>query len=219
MRASSTRLLFFGGTIALAAVLAGCGGSKNSAPSASAKRNGCDVVAKPPARTPKETKPTTPLSASARYRVTFMTNCGEFTVLLDQAQSPHTVASFVSLVRKGYFDKTIFHRIAVGFVIQGGDPTESGNGGPGYSTVDTPPAGAKYSLGVVAMAKTDLEAPGTSGSQFFVVTAPNANLPPDYAIIGKVVSGLPVVSRIGRLGNAAQGPTMVIEIEKATVSS
>lgn len=219
MRASPTRLLLLGGTIALFAALAGCGGSKKSAPPAVTEKNGCEVVARPPARTLKESKPTAALPANVQYRVTFTTNCGAFTIQLDQAQSPHTVASFVALVRKGFFDKTIFHRIAVGFVIQGGDPTQSGGGGPGYSTVDRPPAGASYTLGVVAMAKTDVQAPGTSGSQFFVVTAANANLPPDYAIIGKVASGLPAVERIGRLGNASQAPTMVVEIEKATVSS
>ena len=219
MRASPTRLLLLGGMIALGAALAGCGGSKSPAHSTVERKGGCLVVAKPPAHTVKESKPTATLPANVRYRVTFTTNCGDFTVLLDQTQSPHTVASFVALVRNGFFDKTIFHRIAVGFVIQGGDPSQSGNGGPGYSTVDTPPSSARYTLGVVAMAKTDLEAPGTGGSQFFVVTAGNANLPPDYAIIGKVVSGLAVVRRIGRLGDDQQEPTMVVEIEKATVSS
>ena len=86
--------------------------------------------------------------------------------------------------------KTIFHRIVPGFVIQGGDPTGTGTGGPGYLTVDTPPASAAYTLGVVAMAKTQQQPAGTAGSQFFVVTVPNAGLPPDYAIIGKVTSGL-----------------------------
>jgi cyclophilin family peptidyl-prolyl cis-trans isomerase len=219
MSVGNTRFLFLAGTLMLAALLAGCGGSKKSAPPAPERKHGCEVVAKPPARSVKGTKPTNLLPANAVYEVTLTTNCGAFTVRLDQAQSPHAVASFVALVRSGFFDKTVFHRIAPGFVIQGGDPTGVGNGGPGYTTLDTPPAGARYTLGVVAMAKTDVQPPGTSGSQFFVVTAPNANLSPDYAIIGNVVSGLAVVKRIGLLGNAEQLPTLVVEIEKASVSS
>ncbi len=140
---------------------------------------------------------------------------------LDPKQSPHATAAFVELVKRGYFDNTTFHRIVPGFVIQGGDPTASGNGGPGFSTVDKPPADASYTHGVVAMAKTALEAPGTAGSQFFVVTAEDSGLTPDYAIIGKITKGLPVVDRIGKLGDANDPngtPTEVVEIEKATVT-
>jgi len=219
MSVRTIRLLAFGGALVLAASLAGCGGSKKSAPATPRKKHGCVVVAKPPARSTTASKPKALLAAGVHYDVTLTTNCGAFTIRLDQAQSPHAVASFVALVRSGFFDKTVFHRIAPGFVIQGGDPTETGAGGPGYATVDTPPAGAKYTFGVVAMAKTDVQPPGTAGSQFFVVTAPDANLSPDYAIIGRVVSGLAVVKRIGLLGNAEQLPTMVVEIEKATVAS
>ena len=78
-------------------------------------------------------------------------------------------------------------------MIQGGDPTQSGAGGPGYSTVDVPPSDAKYTKGVVAMAKSGVEAPGTSGSQFFVVTGEDAGLPPDYAIVGEVTDGMDTV--------------------------
>ena len=112
------------------------------------------------------------------FDATFETNCGTFTIRLDQAQSPQAAASFASLVKRGYFDGTIFHRIVPGFVIQGGDPSQSGNGGPGYTTVDKPPAGAAYTHGVVAMAKTGAQPSGTAGSQFFVVTEANAGLPP-----------------------------------------
>jgi cyclophilin family peptidyl-prolyl cis-trans isomerase len=162
-------------------------------------------------------KPTAPLDKGKTYDITIVTNCGNFTFRLDGAQSPNAGASFVSLVRRGYFNQTVFHRIAVGFVIQGGDPTDSGSGGPGYETVDTPPSTATYTHGIVAMAKTQTEAPGTAGSQFFVVTAPDAGLPPDYAIIGKVTAGLSVVDRIGKLGDANQAPTMIVEIIQATV--
>jgi cyclophilin family peptidyl-prolyl cis-trans isomerase len=116
-------------------------------------------------------------------------------------------------------DGLAFHRIVPGFVIQGGDPNGDGSGGPGYTTVDTPPSDAKYTKGVVAMAKSAAEAPGTSGSQFFVVTAADAQLPPDYALLGKVTKGLDVVERIGQLGDpATELPTKRVVIQKATLS-
>ena len=147
------------------------------------------------------------------------TNCGSFTIRLAVKTSPSTTASFVSLAQKHFFDGTVFHRIVPGFVIQGGDPTGTGQGGPGYQTVDKPPTSTRYTLGVVAMAKTQTEAAGTSGSQFFVVTGQDAQLPPDYALLGKVTSGNDVVSRIGQLGDpSTQQPTETVEIEHATVS-
>ena len=106
-------------------------------------------------------------------------------------------------------------------MIQGGDPTASGSGGPGYSTVDEPPADAAYTKGVVAMAKTGQEAPGTAGSQFYVVTGEDAQLPPEYALLGKVTKGQDVADRIGQLGDPASGeagtPLQPVVIEKARV--
>jgi cyclophilin family peptidyl-prolyl cis-trans isomerase len=163
------------------------------------------------------TAPKQLLAAGKTYRLVFATNCGSFTVTLDQKAAPKTAASLVSLARSGFFDDTIFHRIVPGFVIQGGDPTQTGTGGPGYSTVDVPPADAAYTKGVVAMAKTGAEAPGTSGSQFFVVTAEDAGLPPEYAVVGKVSNGLDVVERIGALGDASEQPTQPVVIQKVTV--
>lgn len=198
--------------------LAGCGGSKHAAPP-KPPAGGCATVARPSTNARAEPKPTKPLDATRTYDVTFETNCGSFTVRLDAKTSPKTAASFVSLVKHKFFDATVFHRIVPGFVIQGGDPTASGSGGPGYLTVDKPPGSAKYTHGVVAMAKTQTQAPGTSGSQFFVVTAANAHLPPAYAILGRVVSGIGVVDRIGKLGDVnTQLPTRVVEIKRATVS-
>ncbi len=118
-----------------------------------------------------EAKPTARLVATKTYDVRFATNCGSFTIRLAVKTSPETTASFVSLVNKGYFDHTIFHRIVPGFVVQGGDPTATGTGGPGYTTVDPPPASTQYTLGVAAMAKAPSEPAGAAGSQFFVVTA------------------------------------------------
>jgi cyclophilin family peptidyl-prolyl cis-trans isomerase len=198
--------------------LAGCGGSKHASTTSAPPAGGCATVSAPSAGPRSESKPTKALDPARTYDVTFETNCGSFTVRLDVQTSPKTAASFASLVQHKYFDGTVFHRIVPGFVIQGGDPTATGSGGPGYLTVDTPPKGARYVHGVVAMAKTQAQAPGTSGSQFFVVTAPNSHLTPDYAILGKVVSGIAVVDRIGKLGDANEQPTRVVEIEHATLS-
>jgi peptidyl-prolyl cis-trans isomerase B (cyclophilin B) len=153
--------------------------------------------------------------------IRFETSHGAFTVELFPKEAPITVENFLRYVDDGHFDGTIFHRIVPGFVIQGGDPTQSGSGGPGYSTVDAPPADSKYTEGVVAMAKTGAEAPGTSGSQFFVVSGPNAaTLPPDYAIVGNVTSGMDTVKRIDGFGDVNDpngAPTRPVVIESVTV--
>jgi peptidyl-prolyl cis-trans isomerase B (cyclophilin B) len=158
------------------------------------------------------------LNPARTYDVRFETNCGSFTIRLDASTSPNVTASFASLVRHGFFDHTVFHRIAPGFVIQGGDPTAGGSGGPGYTVVDRPPTATRYTLGVAAMAKTASQPAGTSGSQFFVVTAKDARLPPAYAVLGRIVSGLAVVQRIGGLGDSAtEKPTETVEIERASL--
>lgn len=227
------------GTLALAGVVllvlaaAGCGGGKKAATTstttvtstpvaatAAAAKSGCSTVATPPFGTRNEPKPKAPLPSGKTYEITMVTNCGSFTFRIDQAQSPKAAASVVSLVRRGFYNGIIFHRIVPGFVIQGGDPTGTGGGGPGYATVDTPPKNAAYTQGVVAMAKTGAQAAGTAGSQFFIVTVPNAGLPPDYAIVGKVTNGLAVVDRIGTLGDPsdpAGTPTQTVVIKRATV--
>jgi cyclophilin family peptidyl-prolyl cis-trans isomerase len=149
--------------------------------------------------TPTETTSATRTSATPVALVT--TSLGTFAIRLDVRDSPHLVASFERLARRGFFDGTIFHRIVPGFVIQGGDPTGTGTGGPGYTTTDPPPPGTRYTHGTVAMAKTASDPKGTAGSQFFVVTAADAHLSPDYALLGKVTSGLAVVDRIGTFGD------------------
>ncbi|HWJ33563.1 MAG TPA: peptidylprolyl isomerase, partial [Gaiellaceae bacterium] len=124
-----------------------------------------------------------------------------------------------SLVRRRFFIDTIFHRMIPGFVIHGGDPTGTGNEGPGYETVDAPPKSTRYTEGVVAMAKTQTEAAGTAGSQFFIVVGPDAeSLTPDYALLGNVTEGLDVAKRIGNFGDPNTGePLRLVVIEKATV--
>jgi peptidyl-prolyl cis-trans isomerase B (cyclophilin B) len=203
---------------------AGCGSGDDDAASGGDTTTAvseCADVEAPEAREPAEgEKVVTELDSSKTYTLTFDTTCGSFTVTLDLETAPKTAASLVALAKDGYFDDTIFHRVAQGFVIQGGDPTQTGAGGPGYSTVDKPPSDAKYTKGVVAMAKTQVEAPGTSGSQFFVVTAEDAGLPPDYAIVGTVTEGMDTVERIDALGTPGVDgpPSKPVVISSVTVT-
>jgi peptidyl-prolyl cis-trans isomerase B (cyclophilin B) len=162
------------------------------------------------------------LEEGKTYQVALKTNKGDFAFELATDISPCTTASFVGLARKGFFDGLTFHRIVPGFVIQGGDPAGNGTGGPGYSVVDKPPSDTTYDKGVVAMAKTGNDPPGTSGSQFFVVVAAGVQLPPEYAVLGKITEGIDVVEKIGRLGdpNDPSGtPTERIVMEKVQVTS
>ncbi len=164
------------------------------------------------------TEPKERVDPEKTYKLVFKTNCGSFTVTLDVKSAPKTSASLVALARSGFYDDTIFHRIVPGFVIQGGDPTQTGSGGPGYTTVDPPPPSTTYTLGTVAMAKTPAEPAGSSGSQFFVVTTADAGLPAEYAAVGRVTKGLDTVDRIGGLGNALEQPTQTVLVEQATVT-
>jgi peptidyl-prolyl cis-trans isomerase B (cyclophilin B) len=199
---------------ALALVLAACGDDDEqpaekkqaSSPPAPEQKVGCKDVEQPPPRDDGgEKKPRKPLDPAKAYEIELTTSCGAFTIRLDQKTSPNAAASFAALARDGFFDDTIFHRIVPGFVIQGGDPTAGGSGGPGYSTRDGVPASAAYDPGVVAMAKAGNEPPGTAGSQFFVVTGADTGLTPDYALLGKVTKGMDVVQEIGELGDPASG--------------
>ena len=210
----------------LAAVLAltACGGKKEPASlgttngTTTVDSDGCHAIKTPDPKQRDVPKPTVTLDPKKTYDVTLETNCGSITIRLDVKDSPKTTASFVSLIRRRYFLDTVFHRIIPGFVIQGGDPTGSGNGGPGYETVEAPPSSTKYTEGVVAMAKTQAEAAGTAGSQFFIVIGPDAaTLTPDYALLGNVTKGLDVAKRIGNFGDANGDISRLIEIEKATV--
>jgi cyclophilin family peptidyl-prolyl cis-trans isomerase len=196
--------------LALCALGAGCGSSSAQS---------CADVKAPAARKDGGAKaPKERLDPGKTYNLVFKTSCGSFTVTLDLATAPATASSLVALARSGFYDNTVFHRIVPDFVIQGGDPTQSGNGGPGYKTVDVPPPDATYTKGVVAMAKTSVEPPGTAGSQFFIVTGANLDLPAEYAVVGNVTSGIGIVEQIGKLGNAeTEEPTRPVVIDSVTV--
>jgi cyclophilin family peptidyl-prolyl cis-trans isomerase len=131
------------------------------------------------------------IDPSKRYTATMETNHGTLVIALDANAAPKTVNNFVFLAGYHYFDGVTFHRIIKGFVCQGGDPTGTGRGGPGYRFEDELPAPGRYEIGSLAMANAG---PNTNGSQFFLISGPDGTrLPPQYSLFGKVVKGLEVV--------------------------
>jgi peptidyl-prolyl cis-trans isomerase B (cyclophilin B) len=183
--------------------------------------SGCRKVKEPEPKKVKVAKPKDRLDPKKTWKAIVKTSCGTVEITLDVKRNPKTAASFAHLAREGFYDGLAFHRIVPGFVVQGGDPENSGQGGPGYSVVEAPPKTQKYTRGVVAMAKTELEDPGTSGSQFFIVTAEDAGLPADYAVAGKVTKGDDVVELLANVPNdpADNRPTEPVIMEKVTVKS
>jgi peptidyl-prolyl cis-trans isomerase B (cyclophilin B) len=199
----------------LVVLLVGCGGKESDNASGGSSMN-CEISGD------KSKANLVDLDDGKTHSVAVQTNKGDFTFDLATKISPCTAASFAGLVDKGFFDGLTFHRIVPGFVIQGGDPEGNGMGGPGYSVVDAPPDDTKYEKGLVAMAKTQADPAGTSGSQFFVVTSDGVNLPPDYAVLGNVTEGMDVVEKIGKLGDPsdpAGAPTEKVTIDKMELKS
>jgi cyclophilin family peptidyl-prolyl cis-trans isomerase len=134
------------------------------------------------------------IDPAKRYTATMDTSMGELVIALDAIGAPKTVNNFVFLANYHYYDGVIFHRIIKGFVCQGGDPTGTGRGGPGYRFEDELPSPGRYEIGSLAMANAG---PNTNGSQFFLISGPQgAQLPPQYSLFGKVVKGLDVVERM-----------------------
>ena len=187
-------------------------------------RDGCEPVATPgPSTDPERRRSRRKLDPKRDHVAVLRTNCGTIRILLAVRRAPKTTASFAGLVRNGFYDGLTFHRIAKpggnDYVIQGGDPLGDGNGGPGYSVVEKPSRKTRYARGTVAMAKTAEDKPGTSGSQFFIVTAPQAPLPPDYALLGRVTGGQGVVRRIARLQTDAvtEMPVDPVVMQRVTI--
>jgi cyclophilin family peptidyl-prolyl cis-trans isomerase len=169
------------------------------------------------------------IAAKASYTATMVTSCGTIVIDLDVKRAPQTVNSFVFLAKARYFDGQYFHRLDTSIdVIQGGDPTGTGSGGPGYSIPDELKGNESYTPGTLAMANAG---PNTGGSQFFLITGPNgSNLDgtPNYTIFGRVVEGLGVARRIQQLpildpdaaaaGDlSGQRPQQAVYIEKVTI--
>jgi len=213
------------GFLVISLVTIGCGGGQSKSTSVDSGK--CSTVAAGVAQPGRQnlTAPTSKLPAGSVWAIDVKTNCGDFTIQVRSDSSPNAAASFVALAKSGFYDALPIHRLAPGFVIQGGDPATDGTGGPGYKTVDTPAASQQYVRGLVAMAKAGNEPSGTAGSQFFVVTGEVLQLPADYAVLGKVIKGMDVVDRISAQpieAAAAAGqdgpPASPIVMSKLTVS-
>jgi len=209
--------------VALASVLTACGGSSDSTSSSSTattsttEASGCKQVKAPPPKSVSFKAPKQVLKPGEAATAVVKTNCGTFEIALDTKRAPKTANSFAFLAEEGFYDDLIFHRVVPGFVIQGGDPKGTGLGGPGYNVDEKPPPNLEYTKGVVAMAKSSADPPGRSGSQFFVVTAAAAPLPPEYALVGKVSKGYATVARIEELGTPEETPTQTVLIEEMTI--
>jgi peptidyl-prolyl cis-trans isomerase B (cyclophilin B) len=147
--------------------------------------------------------PAMQIETNRTYKVLLKTNKGDIKLELNPAEAPITVNNFVVLARDGYYDGLKFHRVVPGFVIQGGDPTGTGSGGPGYKFQDEP-VKRTYRAGTVAMANAG---PNTNGSQFFVCLEDQPSLPPSYTIFGDTISGLDVVRKI-RVGDIMETVTV-----------
>jgi cyclophilin family peptidyl-prolyl cis-trans isomerase len=131
----------------------------------------------------------------------FETTLGNFTVELFEAQTPNTVGNFAKLAEKNFYDGVIFHRVIDGFMIQGGDPTGTGRGGPGYQFADEIHPQLKHSgEGILSMANAG---PNTNGSQFFITLVPTPHLDGRHTVFGKVVEGIDVVKKIGKTPTAS----------------
>jgi cyclophilin family peptidyl-prolyl cis-trans isomerase len=163
-----------------------------------------------------KSEPPMVIDLSKRYTATMVTSKGSMTIALDPQAAPRTVNSFVFLSRFHYYDGIVFHRVIPGFVLQGGDPTGTGTGGPGYKFADELPAPGRYELGSLAMANAG---PDTNGSQFFVISGPDGmRLPPSYSLFGKVVSGLETVAAIDALGSSGGKTSEKVTIESVTIT-
>jgi peptidyl-prolyl cis-trans isomerase B (cyclophilin B) len=199
------------------AILVSRGGDDSDSTTTAASASGCKKVEAPPPKKVSLQAPKQTVEPGEELTAVVETSCGTFEIALDTSRAPKTANSFAYLAEQGFYDDLAFHRIVPGFVIQGGDPLGSGTGGPGYKVVEKPPANLAYTKGTVAMAKSSAEPPGTSGSQFYVVTGADAGLPPEYALVGKVDEGLDVVELIGKMGTASEQPKQPIVIEKMTI--
>jgi len=152
-----------------------------------------------------------------RYTAELVTSLGSMTIALDPVAAPNTVNNFVVLARYHYFDGIIFHRIIKGFMCQGGDPTGTGRGGPGYQFADELPQAGRYEIGSVAMANAG---PNTNGSQFFIVSGPSGvRLPPNYSLFGKVVKGLEVLAEMESVDtDRSDKPRTDVAIQSVTIT-
>jgi cyclophilin family peptidyl-prolyl cis-trans isomerase len=149
--------------------------------------------------------------------VHFETSLGNFTIELFEQQTPKTVANFVKLAEENFYDGVIFHRVIDGFMIQGGDPTGTGRGGPGYTFPDEIHPQLKHnSEGILSMANAG---PNTNGSQFFITLVPTPHLDGKHTVFGKVAEGMDVVRKIGKTKTSKPGDRPVVDVvmKKVTI--
>jgi cyclophilin family peptidyl-prolyl cis-trans isomerase len=147
------------------------------------------------------------INPTKKYTATIQTDVGTITATLDTTAAPKTANNFVFLGGYHFFDGIIFHRVVPGFVIQGGDPTGTGGGGPGYEFADELPKAGAYKIGSLAMANSG---PNTNGSQFFIITGQQGvTLPPNYSLFGQVATGTDVMTKIDADGAADPNPPKV----------
>ena len=200
-------------TGALAIVLAACATGASSTPTAA------PASAAPATATPTTAGSACPTSqppalpAGETRTVVIETAKGSITIKVEADLGPLAAGNFVALAACGFYDGLVFHRVVPGFVIQGGDPTGTGSGGPGYEFANDPVT-APYARGVVAMANAGRD---TNGSQFFIVLA-DSNLPPDYSVFGRVTAGMEAVDAIAAAADA-ELPTSPIAMDTVTVSN
>jgi cyclophilin family peptidyl-prolyl cis-trans isomerase len=165
------------------------------------------------------TGPQTVIKPDRTYSATLSTSMGDITVSLNTTDTPITANNFIYLAQQGFYDKTIFHRVIEGFMIQGGDPKGDGTGGPGYRFADEPIT-ENYTRGTIAMANSG---PNTNGSQFFIMHQ-DYPLPKNYVIFGHVTAGLDIVDRIAQTPvqpNASgelSSPVTQVQLSKVVVS-
>lgn len=158
--------------------------------------------------------PALSIDPAKTYTATIETTAGTMSVEFYPEDAPNTVNNFVFLAREGYYEDVIFHRVIPGFMIQGGDPTGSGSGGPGYRFKDEP-VQKKYTRGTLAMANAGKD---TNGSQFFIMHA-DYGLPPSYTIFGKLTAGEDVLDSIATAPKGAQDrPKEPVKMTKVTIT-
>ena len=179
-----------------------------------------DLIPNPDGSSEKRQKfdgvPPMVIDTTKSFTATMVTSHGTMEILLDAAAAPLTVNNFVYLSRFHYYDGIVLHRIIPGFVLQGGDPTGTGAGGPGYRFADELPKPGRYQIGSFAMANAG---PNTNGSQFFIISGPSGEaLPPLYSLFGQVVKGLDVVAAIDKVGTGSGRPTETVTIESVTIT-
>ncbi len=170
-----------------------------------------------PRRQQFDSAPELGIDPAKRYTATLDTSLGEIVIALDAVKAPKTVNNFVYLAAHHYYDGVIFHRIINGFMCQGGDPTGTGRGGPGYKFADELPKPGQYQVGSVAMANAG---PNTNGSQFFLISGQQGvRLPPQYALFGQIVSGLDVLETMQNVPVGAQDrPKDPVTITSVTIT-